>query len=122
MARPTKKKSSAKKSAARKRRPGRKIRAKKARRREPASRQTDSKRSARGTKAARPSAKSRRESTESPAILLGLNHREKKLDPFMHQQKQKLLQLRDAMVDSMAGEIGRASCRERGEREIWGED
>ncbi len=114
MARPTKKKSSAKKSAARKPRPVRKIRAKKARRREPASRQADSKRSARGTKAARPSAKSRRQSTESPAILLGLNHREKKLDPFMHQQKQKLLQLRDAMVDSMAG-VAQGTLRSRAE-------
>jgi len=114
MARPTKKKSSAKKSAARKPRPVRKIRAKKARRREPASRQTDSKRSARGTKAARPSAKSRRQSTESPAILLGLNHREKKLDPFMRQQKQKLLQLRDAMVDSMAG-VAQGTLRSRAE-------
>jgi DnaK suppressor protein len=114
MARPTKKKSSAKKSAARKPRPVRKVRAKKARRREPASRRADSKRSARGTKAARPSAKSRRQSTESPAILLGLNHREKKLDPFMRQQKQKLLQLRDAMVDSMAG-VAQGTLRSRAE-------
>src|SRR5207247_5618816 len=65
-------------------------------------------------KAARPSSKSRRESTESPAILLGLNHREKKLDPFMHQQKQKLLQLRDAMVDSMAG-VAQGTLRSRAE-------
>jgi DnaK suppressor protein len=114
MARPTKKKSSAKKPAARKRRPVRKVHAKKARRRQPASRQADSKRSARGTKAARPSAKSRRQSTESPAILLGLNHREKKLDPFMRQQKQKLLQLRDAMVDSMAG-VAQGTLRSRAE-------
>ena len=114
MARPTKKKSSAKKSAARKPRPVRKVRAKKARRREPASRRADSKRSARSTKAARPSAKSRRQSTESPAILLGLNHREKKLDPFMRQQKQKLLQLRDAMVDSMAG-VAQGTLRSRAE-------
>ena len=114
MARPTKKKSSAKKSAARKPRPVRKVRAKKARRREPASRRADSKRSARSTKAARPSAKSRRQSTESPAILLGLNNREKKLDPFMRQQKQKLLQLRDAMVDSMAG-VAQGTLRSRAE-------
>jgi DnaK suppressor protein len=114
MARPTKKKSSAKKSAARKPRPVRKVHAKKARRREPASRRADSKRSARSTKAARPSAKSRRQSTESPAILLGLNNREKKLDPFMRQQKQKLLQLRDAMVDSMAG-VAQGTLRSRAE-------
>src|SRR2546426_1430198 len=114
MARPTKKKSSAKKSAARKPRPVRKIRAKKARRREPASRQTDSKRSARGTKTARRSPKSRKQTTESPAILLGLNHREKKLDPFIRQQKQKLLELRDAMVDSMAG-VAQGTLRSRAE-------
>jgi RNA polymerase-binding transcription factor DksA len=104
MAKPKKKKSSAKKSAARKARPARKVHAKKA----------DSKRSARGTKAARPSSKSRRQTTESPAILLGLNHREKRLDPFMRKQKQKLLQLRDAMVDSMAG-VAQGTLRSRAE-------
>src|SRR5881396_4100005 len=114
MARPTKKRSSAKKSAARKPRSVRKVRAKKARRREPASRQAGSKRGARGTKTARRSPKSRRQSTESPAILLGLNHREKRLDPFMRQQKQKLLQLRDAMVDSMAG-VAQGTLRSRAE-------
>ncbi len=114
MARPTKKKSSAKKSAARKPRPVRKVHAKKGRRRESASRQADLKRSARGTKAARPSAKSRPQGTESPAILLGLNHREKRLEPFMRQQKQKLLQLRDAMVDSMAG-VAQGTLRSRAE-------
>jgi len=117
MARPTKKKSSAKKSTARKPRPARKVHAKKARRRSPrrpTSRQADSKRSVRGTKTARPSAKARRQSTESPAILLGLNHREKRLDPFMRKQKQKLLQLRDAMVDSMAG-VAQGTLRSRAE-------
>ena len=117
MAKPTKKKSSAKKSTARKPRPPRKVHAKKARRRlprQPRSRQASSKRSVRVTKTARPSAKVRRQSTESPAILLGLNHREKKLDPFMRQQKQKLLQLRDAMVDSMAG-VAQGTLRSRAE-------
>src|SRR5213083_118268 len=114
MARPTKKKSSAKKSAARKPRSVRKVRAKKARRREPASRQAGSKRSARGTKPARRSTKSRQQSMESPAILLGLNHRERKLDPFIRQQKQKLLQLRDAVVDSMAG-VAQDTLRSRAE-------
>jgi RNA polymerase-binding transcription factor DksA len=51
---------------------------------------------------------------ESPAILLGLNHREKKLDPLIRQQKQKLLQLRDAMVDSMAG-VAQDTLRSRAE-------
>src|SRR5438874_11113819 len=91
MAKPKKRKNSAKKSAARKPRPVRKVHAKKA----------DSKRSARGTKAARSSSKSREETTESAAILLGLNHREKRLDAFLVQQKQKLLQVRDAMGDSV---------------------
>jgi RNA polymerase-binding transcription factor DksA len=104
MAKPKKKKSSAKKSAARKPRPARKVHAKKA----------ASKKGARGTKPARSSSKSRRQTTESPAILLGLNHREKRLDPFMRKQKQKLLQLRDAMVDSMAG-VAQGTLRSRAE-------
>src|SRR6266487_6594428 len=93
MAKPKKKKSSAKKSAARKARAARKVRAKKAR----------IVKGARRTKSARRSPKTRRQTTESPAVLLGLNHRERKLDPFIRKQKEKLLQLRYAMVDSMAG-------------------
>jgi len=104
MAKPKKKKTSAKKSATRKPRPVRKVHAKKA----------DSKKSVRDTKATRSSSKSRRQTTESPAILLGLNHREKRLDPFMRKQKQKLLQLRDAMVDSMAG-VAQGTLRSRAE-------
>ena len=107
MAKPTKKKSSAKKPAARKARPARKVRAKKAR-------HADSKRTVRGKKPARRSPKSRRQTTESPAILLGLNNREKKLDPFIRKQKQKLLQLRDAVVDSMAG-VAQGTLRSRAE-------
>src|SRR6201984_3036616 len=104
MAKPKKKKSSARKSAARKSRPTRKVRAKKAR----------VVKAARRAKPARRSPKSRRQTTESPAILLGLNHREKRLDPFMRKQKQKLLQLRDAMVDSMAG-VAQDTLRSRAE-------
>jgi RNA polymerase-binding transcription factor DksA len=104
MAKPKKKKSSAKKSAARKPRPARKVHARKA----------ASKKSARGTKGVRSSSKSRRQTTESPAILLGLNHREKRLDPFLRKQKQNLLQLRDAMVDSMAG-VAQGTLRSRAE-------
>jgi len=47
-------------------------------------------------------------------VLLGLNHREKKLDPFVRKQKQKLLQLRDAVVDSMAG-VAQGTLRSRAE-------
>jgi len=109
-----KKKSSAKKSAARKPRAARKVAAKKARLRKATSRQAASKRSARGTQTVRRSRKSRRQTTQSPAILLGLNHGEKKLDSFTRKQKQKLLELRDAMVDSMAG-VAQGTLRSRAE-------
>jgi RNA polymerase-binding transcription factor DksA len=104
MAKPKKKKSSAKKSPARKTRPARKVRAKRVR----------VVKAARRTKPARRSPKSRRQITESPAELLGLNHRERKLDPFIRKQKEKLLQLRDAMVDSMAG-VAQGTLRSRAE-------
>src|ERR1700693_2114869 len=104
MAKPKKKKRSAKKSAARKPRPVRKVHAKKAR----------VVKAARRTQTVRRSPKSRKQTTESPAILLGLNHREKRLDPFTRKQKQKLLELRDAMVDSMAG-VAQGTLRSRAE-------
>ena len=104
MAKPKKKKSSAKKSAARKLRPARKVHAKKAR----------VVKAARRTKTTRRSPKSRRQTIESPAVLLGLNHRERKLDPFIRKQKEKLLQLRDAMVDSMTG-VAQGTLRSRAE-------
>lgn len=69
---------------------------------------------ARRTKPALRSQKSRRQTMESPAVLLGLNHRERKLDPFIRKQKEKLLQLRDAMVDSMAG-VAQGTLRSRAE-------
>jgi DnaK suppressor protein len=46
--------------------------------------------------------------------LLGKNNRERKLDPFTRRQKDKLLQLRDAMVDSMAG-VAQDTLRSRAE-------
>jgi RNA polymerase-binding transcription factor DksA len=104
MAKPKKKKSSAKKSAARKPRPARKVHAKKAR----------VVKAARRTKTTRRSPKSRRQTLESPAVLLGLNHRERKLDPFIRKQKENLLQLRDAMVDSMTG-VAQGTLRSRAE-------
>jgi RNA polymerase-binding transcription factor DksA len=103
MAKSKKKKSSAAKSAVRK--PTRKLHARKARPKIPA----------RAKKTARRSPKANLLSTESPAaVLLGLNHREKKLDPFIRKQKQKLLQLRDAVVDSMAG-VAQGTLRSRAE-------
>src|SRR4029077_19170130 len=104
MAKSKKKDRSAAKSTVRKPRTARKLHARKAR----------AKNSAREKKIARRSPKTNLEGTESPAALLGLNHREKKLDPFVRQQKQKLLQLRDAVVDSMAG-VAQGTLRSRAE-------
>ena len=105
MAKPKKAKKSAANSAGRKRRPVRRPHATKA----------TPKNAVREKKTPRRSAKTNLESTESPAaLLLGLNHREKKLDPFIRQQKQKLLHLRDAVVDSMAG-VAQGTLRSRAE-------
>jgi DnaK suppressor protein len=108
MAKSKKKKSSAAKSAVKKsavRKLAHKFHARKATR----------KTSARAKKNARRSPRANLQSTESPAaVLLGLNHREKKLDPFIRKQKQKLLQLRDAVVDSMAG-VAQGTLRSRAE-------
>jgi len=52
--------------------------------------------------------------TRPSEALLGRNHRERKLDPFTRKQKEKLLQLRDAMVDSMAG-VAQDTLRTRAE-------
>ena len=49
-----------------------------------------------------------------PMALLGNNHKSRKLDPFTKKQKEKLLQLRDAMVDSMAG-VAQDTLRSRAE-------
>jgi DnaK suppressor protein len=105
MAKSKKKNRSPAKSAVRRPRPARKLRVRKAR----------PKNAAREKKTARRLAKRNLLSTESPAaVLLGLNHREKKLDPFIRKQKQKLLQLRDAVVDSMAG-VAQGTLRSRAE-------
>src|SRR5437868_8034954 len=56
-----------------------------------------------------------KKATESPrAALLGGNNHQKKLNPFVRKQKEKLLQLRDAMVDSMAG-VAQDTLRSRAE-------
>src|SRR4051794_14571600 len=52
--------------------------------------------------------------SKSPMTILGSNHKERKLDPFVRGQKEKLLQLRDAMVDSMAG-VAQDTLRSRAE-------
>ena len=51
---------------------------------------------------------------KSSVTILGNNHKERKLDPFTRAQKEKLLQLRDAMVDSMAG-VAQDTLRSRAE-------
>ena len=117
MAKPKKKKSSAKKSAARKTRSARKLS-------KPARRVDSKKRGSR--KVVRVSAKAAKRSSKSPKSkrqidlsrgpleLLVNNSRERRLDPFTRKQKEKLLQLRDAMVDSMAG-VAQDTLRSRAE-------
>ena len=58
---------------------------------------------------------SAKKASESPReALIGKNNHEKKLTPFVRKQKDKLLQLRDAMVDSMAG-VAQDTLRSRAE-------
>jgi DnaK suppressor protein len=47
-------------------------------------------------------------------VLPPRNHKPRKLDPFVRGQKEKLLNLRDAMVDSMAG-VAKDNLRSRAE-------
>lgn len=103
MAKQTKKKSSASKPAAHKARAAHKEHVKR----------PVAKKSAKPTKAPK-RGPSKKATIESPAILLGINHRERRLDPFIRQQKEKLLHLRDAMVDSMAG-VAQDTLRSRAE-------
>ena len=46
--------------------------------------------------------------------MRGKNHKARRLDPFTRSQKEKLLQLRDAMVDSMTG-VAKDNLRSRAE-------
>src|SRR2546421_11019575 len=68
------------------------------------------------SKKAKPARKvSAKKASASPKVaLLGKNNHEKKLSPFVRQQKEKLLNLRDAMVDSMAG-VAQDTLRSRAE-------
>jgi DnaK suppressor protein len=52
--------------------------------------------------------------SNSAIDLITKNSRPRKLDPFTRAQKEKLLQLRDAMVDSMAG-VAQDTLRSRAE-------
>src|SRR5438477_1255519 len=62
----------------------------------------------------RVSAKKARASARPKETLLGSNHAPRKLTPFIRKQKEKLLNLRDAMVDSMAG-VAQDTLRSRAE-------
>ena len=53
-------------------------------------------------------------SSNTTPILGVRNHKERRLDPFTRSQKEKLLHLRDAMVDSMAG-VAKDNLRSRAE-------
>jgi DnaK suppressor protein len=52
--------------------------------------------------------------SNSVVDLVGKNHKPRKLDAFTRGQRDKLLQLRDAMVDSMAG-VAQDTLRSRAE-------
>lgn len=72
---------------------------------------------AKPAKALKISARERKRATTAqadPMALLGNNHKSRRLDPFTKKQKEKLLQLRDAMVDSMAG-VAQDTLRARAE-------
>ena len=64
-------------------------------------------------RSARPKA-SRARTSDSPAEIFRDNNKPRRLDPFTKAQKEKLLQLRDAMVDSMAG-VAQDTLRSRAE-------
>jgi DnaK suppressor protein len=96
-------KSKKKKSAAKKTAPRKKVKA--------SAKRSTSKKAA----PARISKGARKRAVSRPSVaLLGRNHRERKLDSFTRKQKEKLLQLRDAMVDSMAG-VAQDTLRSRAE-------
>jgi len=52
--------------------------------------------------------------SDSPTEIFRDNHKPRRLDAFTKAQKEKLLQLRDAMVDSMAG-VAQDTLRSRAE-------
>jgi len=60
------------------------------------------------------SAKKSKAATRDAEVILGRNNNDRKLSPFVRKQKDKLLQLRDAMVDSMAG-VAQDTLRSRAE-------
>jgi DnaK suppressor protein len=114
MAKSKKKKAPAKRPAARKAKATRKVAAKRSTSKK--ARRITRKPSKQPAKRTPKFSKSKRGSNDSRGTLelLGRNHREKRLDSFTRAQKEKLLQLRDAMVDSMAG-VAQDTLRSRAE-------
>jgi DnaK suppressor protein len=112
MAKSKKKKAAAKRPTARKAKATRKVSAKRSRPKKAARITTKAPKHSAKPK----SSKSKRGSNDSRGTLnlLGRNHRERRLDSFTRAQKEKLLQLRDAMVDSMAG-VAQDTLRSRAE-------
>jgi DnaK suppressor protein len=106
MAKSTKKTASTTKHAARKTSKGR---------RGVAAKRSASKKAAHGATRSKVSKHARERAAErATEILLGRNHGGRKLDAFTRKQKEKLLQLRDAVVDSMAG-VAQDTLRSRAE-------
>ena len=111
MPKSTKKKAAPRKAAAHKPKPARKV---------STARPAVAKKAhapAKAVKHARPPSGSKKKvnhSAPDTLSLLSSNHKERRLDPFTRQQKDKLLQLRDAMVDSMAG-VAQDTLRSRAE-------
>ena len=66
------------------------------------------------TKTARQPKAQGRNGNETNVIIGNHKERERRLDPFVRAQKERLLQLRDAMVDSMAG-VAQDTLRARAE-------
>jgi RNA polymerase-binding transcription factor DksA len=58
--------------------------------------------------------KTRTHGLTTTQTIFGTNHQERRLDRFTKGQREKLLQLRDAMVDSMAG-VAKDNLRSRAE-------
>src|SRR5690242_3599029 len=96
--------------------PPKKLAAKKAAHKSPSAKPAAKKPAAKSAPHAKANATAKKGGNHAPDTmsLLGANHRERRLDPFTRQQKEKLLQLRDAMVDSMAG-VAQDTLRSRAE-------
>ena len=80
----------------------------------PKKKKVSSKKAGKAKPAKKVSAKRAHASANPRETLLGKNNRERKMSPFTRKQKDKLLQLRDAMVDSMAG-VAQDTLRSRAE-------